>query len=108
MPATNDARRAGQLSLDVKPHPALEHKARDGEPVYLQAELEVKVTIPVAQDFNAGDGFIVTIAGPDGDVVGRARAELGGKGAVRFDTLEDKDLGIIGTLRHHKATQVDV
>lgn len=107
MPATNDAARAGQLSLIVKPHPALERKAADGEPVYLQAELEVKVAIPVAQDFNPGAGFVVTIAGADGEVLGHARAELAGKGAVRFDTIEDKDLGIIGTTRVHKATQVE-
>lgn len=106
MPATNDASRAGQLSLDVKPHPALARKAGDGDAVYLQAELELKVTVPVAQDFNHGDGFRVTIADADGQVIGRTVAELRGKGAVRFDTLEVNGR-IVGTVRHHKATQVD-
>jgi hypothetical protein len=107
MAATRDARRAGQLSLDVKAHPALERKAADGEPVYLQAELEAKVLVPVDRDYNPGDQFVVTIADAHGEAVGRAYVELAGKGAVRFDTLEDKDLGVIGTLRHHKATQTE-
>lgn len=107
MAATRDAHQAGQLSLIVQPHPTLEAKARAGEPVYLQAELEVKVTIPVDRDYNPGAGFVITIAGPDGEVIGHARAELAAKGAIRFDTLEDRDLGVIGTLRHHKATQTE-
>lgn len=107
MPATRDARRAGQLSLDVRPHPTLDRKANDGDPVYLQADLECKVTVPVGQDFNAGDQFLVTIAGPDGEVIGHARAEVAAKGGVSFDTLEDGYGGVIGTLRRHKAKQID-
>lgn len=107
MPVTNDPTRAGQLSLEVRPHPALERKRRRGEAVYLQAELEAKLTIPVDHDLNPGDGIVITVADAAGEVLGTATLELGGKGAVRFDTIDEPNLGVIGTRRVHKATQVD-
>jgi hypothetical protein len=107
MPVTNDPARAadGQLSLEVKPHPALERARRRGEHVYLQAELEAKFAIPVGRDFNPGDAFVVTVTDDRGEVLGKATLELAGKGAVKFDTIEDSHVGIIGTRRVHKATQ---
>jgi hypothetical protein len=104
MPASNDARRAGQLSLDVHPHPQVAAAAAAGEPVYLQGALEAKIELAVPHDLNAGDKLLVTLAGEDGELLDRAYLEVR---RIRFDPIEDKTLGVIGTTRVHLAKQAD-
>lgn len=95
---------APQLSFDVALHPELAKRKLDGDHIWLQGTLAIKVEIPVDRDYNAGDRFVVTIAGPDGEVIGHAHAELT---HPSFKDIIDKDLGRIGTTRIHKADQTN-
>jgi hypothetical protein len=97
-------RRAGDLTLDVYPHPEAARRAADDDATYLQAELEGKITVPVHRDYNAGDRLLVTIAGDDGEIIGRRYLEVG---RVTFEPIVERNLGVIGTTRVHKATQVE-
>lgn len=89
-----------QLSLDVKQHPDLQY--RDG--TYVAGTLKVQGDYRVDQDLNAGDALIVVIQDADGQVLSQARAVVG---QVSLLPIEEKDLGVIGTGRAHKAKLTD-
>lgn len=93
-----------QLSFNVAPHPeVLERQARN-EGTWLTAELKVPVELDVHDDLQPGDRLHVTVAGDDGTVLGSMYAEVA---SVAFVPIREKDLGVIGTTRVHKAKRAD-
>jgi hypothetical protein len=91
----------GQLTLDVLPHPSA---ARRGDGAYIAGTLKLTGDFRVLQDLNAGDSLIVVVQNADGEVLSHHQAEVG---PVTLKPIEDKDLGIIGTERIHKAKVTD-
>lgn len=93
-----------QLNLEVLAHPTVRAQQERGESSFLTASLQLKVDVPVHVNLNSGDPLVVTIAGEDGELLARTFAE------VRTATptpIEEKDLGVIGMERVHKARQTD-
>lgn len=88
-----------QLTLDVHPHPEL-----DGEPGLLAGALKVTGEYMLNRDLNIGDELVVVIQSADGEVLTSAKAKVG---PVTLGPIEDKDLGVIGTERAHRAKVTD-
>jgi hypothetical protein len=88
-----------QLTLDVHPHT----EAARREHHYIAGNLRIAGDYSVPHDLHAGDELTVTVANADGQVIAQALARVG---AVTLTPIEDKDLGVIGTERVHKAKVV--
>lgn len=99
-----ERRHAAQLSLAILPHPELAKREADGDPTWIVGRLEAKLDLRVGQDYNAGDEFLVTVTGADGELVGRVTLEVE---YVVPKPIREKGLGIIGMERIHKAKIVD-
>lgn len=89
--------RSQQLTLDVLPHPVAAHREGGG---YIAGTLKLTGELRVDRDLNAGDSLIVVVQDADGDILAHHEAEVG---PVTLAPIEDKDLGIIGTERIHRA-----
>lgn len=89
-----------QLTLNVLPHPRLA-KDLDSGKLRIAGELKIAGALPIAEDLNHGDELLITIATADGRVLVRSYAEVAGPPPLI--PIEDKDLGLIGYTRSHKA-----
>lgn len=101
MPNTGHGR---QLTLDVLPHREVLERQAQGDPTWVQGEIKLTGELDVSQDLNAGERLLVTVADEDGQVITRGYFEVGDIGLV---PIRDKDLGVIGTMRTHKAKRVE-
>lgn len=96
-----DSTTARQLTLDVVPHPELVQLGRDGIVV---GTLKIAGEYRLDRDLRAGDELTVTIADADGEVIAHGLARVG---PVTLSPIEEKDAGVIGTERAHRAKVVD-
>lgn len=90
-----------QLTLDILPHPSAAHR---GDDALIAGTLKVSGELRVDRDLNAGDELIVLVQSADGEVLSQHQAVVG---PVTLSPIEDKDLGIIGTERIHRAKVTD-
>lgn len=93
-----------QLTLNVLPHPDVTRRQTDGDATFLEGELKLTGALPVPRDLNPGARLLVTIADEDGEIITRGYYEVGGVGLV---PIVDAKLGVIGTMRTHKAKRTD-
>jgi hypothetical protein len=90
-----------QLTLDVLPHP---RAAARGADAFIAGTLKLSGELRVDRDLNAGDELVVIVQDADGEVLAHHQAQVG---PVTLAPVEDKDFGVIGTERIHKAKVTD-
>jgi hypothetical protein len=84
-----------QLSFNIAP------RLIGSEPAEVRAgALAIKGDLGVDVNLEHGDELLVTVTGPDGEVLARHHAEV--SAPPSFVPIEDKDLGLIGYVRAHK------
>jgi len=84
----------GQLSFDIKP-------LRDPERLHIAGSLRIADALSIPCDLNHGDMLLVQVSGPDGEIL--TTAEFAVAAPPSFIPIEDKDIGLIGYERAHKA-----
>jgi hypothetical protein len=84
----------GQLTFEVTPH-------RDLDDLRIAGSLKLSGDLRVQRDLNHGDELLVTVTDADGSVLARAQATI--SAPPSFVPIEDKDLGLIGYDRAHRA-----
>jgi hypothetical protein len=93
---------AGQLTFNIAPHPSA--ASRPGGLPVMGASLAIKGALAIEEDLNHGDALTVTIANADGEIIATAQLEVAAPPS--FVPIEDKDLGLLGYERAHKAKAV--
>jgi hypothetical protein len=89
----------GQLTFDVKPHPEARGDMR------IVGSLKIQGAIGVPCDLDHGDMLLVTVSGPDGEVLASCEATIAAPPS--FVPIEDKELGLLGYERAHRAKLTD-
>lgn len=89
--------RTGQLTFEVEPR----HTSAGVPAEVLGADLTLKGSFALRAALEHGDELIVTVTGPDGEVLARSEAEV--SAPPSFVPIEDKDAGLLGYTRAHKA-----
>ena len=90
-----------QLSFDVVPRPRTNLRGETVPTEILGAELKLKGELRIPVNLEHGDALLVTVTGPDGEVLARQEAEV--SAPPTFAPIEEKDLGLIGYARVHTA-----
>lgn len=71
-------RGTAQLTLDARHHPRIIERM-EADPEYrphVYGALKIKGEFTVPRDLNAGDRVVITITGPDGEVITHSAAEV--------------------------------
>lgn len=87
-----------QLTFDVKPL-SIQGGLR------INGSLKIAGALNVPYDLNHGDMLLIQVTGMDGEVLATSEATI--SAPPSFVPIEDKDLGLIGYERAHRAKLVD-
>lgn len=93
-----------QLSFDIAPRTIdTPNGARPAE--VIGGELTIKGAVGLPHNLEHGDELVITISGPDGEVLAQAQAEVAKPPS--FVPVDVKDIGLVGYVRAHTAKIVD-
>lgn len=95
----------GQLSLEIAKHPDILAREAANHAVYITADLQLKGRFPIREDLQHGDRLVVAISDADGQVVSRGYLEV--DAPPKFEPIIEKNVGVIGLNRAHRATLTD-
>jgi hypothetical protein len=94
-----------QLSFDVEPR-TIRRAGEDVPAEVLGGALKLKGELRLDHNLEHGDELVVTVTGPDGELLARAMAEVAAPPS--FVPIEEKDVGLIGYARVSTAKLGDV